>query len=196
MTESNGQVQVFLRTEAAKRPLLHWGLRNNGEASWRLPPPSSWPEGSKTCAEAAVESPFTTQGGEHRLEIDLDKGADFSSIDFALFFPDQNRWDNNRGKNYQIAISASRQPSISPVDALQREIRGQGAVFQRAFDLAGFGQIAVAIQHADDRYDATLITNAQGKLLLHWGVAQKQTREDKFRKKNESTTALKRRSPF
>jgi alpha-glucan, water dikinase len=97
-TEANDQVQVCLRTETGQKPLLHWGLRNHGEAAWRLPPPSSWPEGSKTSSGGAVDSPFTTQGGEDRLEIRLEKGADFSSIDFVLFFPDRNRWDNNRGR--------------------------------------------------------------------------------------------------
>jgi hypothetical protein len=32
-TEANDQVQVCLRTEAGQKPLLHWGLRNHGEAA-------------------------------------------------------------------------------------------------------------------------------------------------------------------
>jgi alpha-glucan, water dikinase len=117
-TEINGQIQVFFRTEAARKFLLHWGLRRDGDSSWRVPPQSSWPEATKATPQGALESSFTNQNGENRLEIRLDKTADFSSIDFVLFFPDENRWDNNGGKNYRVELSARRQQEIAPIKAL------------------------------------------------------------------------------
>jgi alpha-glucan, water dikinase len=171
-TEINGQIQVFFRTEAARKFLLHWGLRRDGDSSWRVPPQSSWPEATKATPQGALESSFTNQNGENRLEIRLDKTADFSSIDFVLFFPDENRWDNNGGKNYRVELSARRQQEIAPIKALQQEIADQAAVFEGVFELAGFGQLAAAVQRTDERYDATLIANAPSGLVFHWGVAQ------------------------
>ena len=90
--------------------LLHWGLRRRGDPSWQAPPPDSWPEGSRAFDEKAIQSPFLRQDGQGRITIRLGKSPDFRSIDFVLFFPEENRWDNNRGKNYRIEIPGKTSP--------------------------------------------------------------------------------------
>jgi alpha-glucan,water dikinase len=81
--------------------ILHWGLRRRGDPSWQAAPQAIWPEGSRSFGEKAVQSPFVGRGC---VTIRIDDSRDLRSIDFVLFFPDENRWDNNRGKNYRIEI--------------------------------------------------------------------------------------------
>ena len=91
--------------------LLHWGLLRRRDPSWQAPPPDFWPEGSRAFDEKAIQSPFRREDGQGRITIRLRKSPDFRSIDFVLFFPEENRWDNNRGKNYRIEI-----PGPSPYE--------------------------------------------------------------------------------
>jgi len=175
--KTDGQLHVSVRVKAVKRLLLHWGLRSKDSPSWRLPPPALWPQGTKATAQGAAESSFTTRDGEARLEIRLDNAGDFSSLDFVLFFPEENRWDNNAGKNYHIDISTCRQPGPSQVHAVQQEIGPEPASFRATYELAGLGQLRAGVQRSRERYNVTLIANAPGPVLLHWGLAQRSPHE-------------------
>lgn len=96
--------EISIRADADTGALLHWGVRKRGNASWQVPPKQSWPEGSRAFDSKAIRTPFLKKDGHALIKIILDSPSGLSSVDFVLFFPGDNRWDNNRGKNYRIDI--------------------------------------------------------------------------------------------
>jgi len=105
------QVEVSLNVKERKDCLLHWGLRRNAGAPWEAPPGAAWPEGSSLFDQSAVQSPFRSRNGRGEILIKLDLSAGFGLLEFVLFFPQEGRWDNNRGRNYRIVIPQSREAS-------------------------------------------------------------------------------------
>lgn len=100
----NGRIEISFRMESKEDCILHWGLSSYEGAHWHVPPRSLWPENSKAYGTTALQSPFIRHNGENRIEIRLDQAMGFSIIPFVIFYPDQNRWDNNHGKNYHIRL--------------------------------------------------------------------------------------------
>lgn len=113
--EAHGSIaEIAIRADGETGAFLHWGVRIRGSAAWQLPPEQSRPEGSRVFDSKAIQTPFLKDGGNTFIKIRIDNSKDLSSVDFVLFFPEQNRWDNNRGKNYRISIPAAAQ---TPDDA-------------------------------------------------------------------------------
>jgi alpha-glucan,water dikinase len=115
-------VEVCLRMEKHEKCLLHWALRRHIQTSWQMPPQSVWPEGSRAFDHVAVQTPFLGQHRRGQIIIRLDRALDFSLIDFVLFFPDEDRWDNNHGRNYQIEIPRPERSSLSPVRTYEESL--------------------------------------------------------------------------
>ena len=40
----------------------------------------------------------------------IDLSLKFLLLEFVLFFPEENRWDNNRGRNYRIELPSKEIP--------------------------------------------------------------------------------------
>jgi alpha-glucan, water dikinase len=95
--KDDGSVEVTIHIENHKQCLLHWGMRQSNQPHWQIPPRSVWPEGTRVYDKLAVQTPFTEQNGRGLITIELDRTMDFASLDFALFFPENDRWDNNNG---------------------------------------------------------------------------------------------------
>src|SRR4030042_215849 len=96
--------EIILRIETRKNCVLHWGLRRNPHAPWQTPPQALWPEGSKAFDTKAVQTPLVDRSGSGEMTFKLDIPARFSLFEFVLFFPEENRWDNNHGRNYRFEI--------------------------------------------------------------------------------------------
>ena len=103
--------EISLRIERPHDFLLHWGLFYKTESNWRLPPKALWPKGSKAFDNAAVRTPFIDINGNGRIVFKLDRQSEIPFIAFALYSPNDNRWDNNNGKNYTIKVD---KPSTGP----------------------------------------------------------------------------------
>jgi len=116
-SDREDEIEVSLRLEGKSNCLLHWGVRRHTSKAWLLPPESFWPEGTRNFNQMALQTPFLRQNGAIRLTIRLRRGPDYSSIDFALFFPDEGQWDNNNGLNYRIALSPRGPAGVAPVQA-------------------------------------------------------------------------------
>ena len=177
-TVSNDQVQLSLQARTPKEVVLYWTLLRRPEDAWQIPPQSYWPEGTSVSGASAAQTRFAGQNGERRVTLRFDHPSDFSLMDFALYFPQENRWDNNQNRNYRIALAASPAGAsgASPAEVLQRELAGQEVPFQHVYDIEE-GQLAVAVLHADDRYRLTFVSNLPAPLVLHWGVAQRSRQE-------------------
>ena len=105
----DGVAEIAISADGGATALLHWGVRGRRDASWRVPPEQSWPEGSRSFDSKAIRTPFLKKGDQSLIRIRLDNSLGLRSVDFVLFFPQDNRWDNNRGKNYRIDL-----PAVSP----------------------------------------------------------------------------------
>jgi alpha-glucan,water dikinase len=172
-------VEVSMKVPAGKRCLLHWGVRHDAKDQWRLPPRSLWPPGSSSAGQTAVQTPFARQNGEAGVVIHLSPPSTYTFLDFVLFFPDEGRWDNNDGRNYQIALARpnSEGASVSPLDVLRAQIKEGENAFERIFDVEGQWQLAAMVTKFDGRYRVSLLSNAPGNLVLHWGIAQRSPHE-------------------
>ncbi|NOZ25827.1 MAG: hypothetical protein GXO94_07050 [Nitrospirae bacterium] len=169
--ETDTGVELSLRMRDGKRCLLHWGLSRSEHAPWQTPPRSLWPDGSRELGGNALQTPFKSDNGEGRITIRVDKDLRLPVLNFVLFFPDEDRWDNNHGRNYRVRIPLSGPEGPSPEEALKTETGGLDVEFQKVYELGPDGRLAAALCRKDGRYRLVLITDAPGPLILHWGVA-------------------------
>jgi len=173
------QIEVALRAQTGRRCLLHWGLRRKDRAEWQILPPTSWPEGTTTSADAgAMQTPFKKQNGEGSIVITFSPDAPYGLIEFVLFFPDEKRWDNNNRRNYQIAIPALEQASVpSPLAALKAQFGENEVLLERVFEVGPLGHLVAGVTRAGNRYRVLLLADIPGPLALHWGVARRSPHE-------------------
>ena len=187
-TVTTGQLEVSFAAAKPKPCLLHWGVRRAAEKEWQIPPPSAWPAETKTAGNHAVQSPFLKQDGGSQLVIQLAQPVDFASLDFVLYFPEEKRWDNNQGRNYQIPLPAPGSGPVTvpgpatvlPLEALHAHIAQMGGsevAFERAFPIEGRGQLAAVVARRGDRCRVSLLSDIPGNLVLHWGIARRSPHE-------------------
>jgi alpha-glucan, water dikinase len=106
-------IEISINREKPEREyLLHWGVRR-GRGAWQMPPRSVWPEGSSAVGDSAVQSRFQEKDGRDRLLFKTDRPTEISSIDFVLFFPADQRWDDNGGRNYRVEV-----PLVPPPESV------------------------------------------------------------------------------
>ena len=125
--ETDNLVEASICLDETRNCCLHWGLSSTAEGTWRLPPRSVWPEGSIAFSELAIQTPFKKQDSVHCVTVGFDKSLNFSFMNFALYYPETDTWDNNHGKNYQIKLVERKEPEALPEDIFKDDI-GQGKV--------------------------------------------------------------------
>jgi alpha-glucan, water dikinase len=100
-------IEISIALQSEQDCLLHWGLCRNHSRSWEAPPLSLWPPGSRAYGRSAIQTSFAEQQAPGRIVIGLDQKSDYSFMEFALYFPQNNRWDSKSGQNYRIEIGGS-----------------------------------------------------------------------------------------
>ncbi|MBF0564422.1 MAG: hypothetical protein HQK89_04185 [Nitrospirae bacterium] len=110
-------LELTLSIRGKRNCILHWGFRIQDKPNWKIPPEDFWPEGSLPHKQSALRTPFLSSGTSTGSSMDGNGGAyglvtikvgkdmGYNALSFALFFPEENRWDNNNGKNYYVAFS-------------------------------------------------------------------------------------------
>ncbi len=79
---------------------LHWGVN-----TWSSPDQIYWPSESME-ASGAIQSPFTLSDSKRVLQIGPFNGSqNVTSVNFVLYYPDSDSWDNNNENNYRIDIT-------------------------------------------------------------------------------------------
>lgn len=171
----NDAVEVTIQTDNRKKCVLHWGIRRDVRAPWQAPPRSVWPEETRAFDAGAVQSPFLIQNGTNRIAFKLDRSLNVSLIDFVLYFPEENFWDNNSGQNYRIEIPVAegKKPVVSPMEMLKKEIGQAKISYEHAHYIENEGQVAVIVSRDQGRYHVALLTDLPGSLILHWGTAKR-----------------------
>jgi alpha-glucan, water dikinase len=175
--KDDGSVEVTIHIENHKQCLLHWGLRRSDQPRWQIPPRSVWPEGTRAYDQVAVQTPFPGRNGRGLITIVLDRTMDSSSLDFVLYFPENGRWDNNNGRNYQILIPKSERPAQALSQIPQDDIVKGQVCYENTYRIDQSHQLIVAVTQDQKRYHIILSTDIPGPLALHWGVTMRSRHE-------------------
>ena len=170
--EAERGIEVSLRMRDRRRCILHWGLSLHEDAPWQIPPSALRPEGSRAFGRNALQTPFMPDNGGSRVTLRLGRDLRLPVLNFVLYFPEEDRWDNNNGRNYRVRLSLPGPKGPSPEEALKAEIVDLDVAFQRVYGLGPDGRLAAALgRRGDGTCRLVLVTDMPGPLLLHWGVA-------------------------
>ncbi|MBU6400708.1 MAG: hypothetical protein KGS61_10340, partial [Verrucomicrobia bacterium] len=171
------QVEVVVRAQTTRPCVLHWGVRRSLAGAWETLPAEAWPEGTVAYGRDAMRTNFVRQDGESRVAIRIRPAAAYPFLDFALFFPEDGRWDNNGGRNYQVALTGVAEAGPSLLEAVHQRIGKVEVLFERVFEVEQQGRLAAALTRTDTGYQAWLMTDAPAPLVLHWGIARRSPHE-------------------
>ncbi|MBF0457479.1 MAG: hypothetical protein HQK99_06250 [Nitrospirae bacterium] len=160
--------------------VFHWGVCAGKSTKWQLPPDTLRPPCTKPAGAASVQTPFTPiSQSVSVLEFAVSDALPFASIEFVLFFPGENRWDNNNGKNYRIELQNSGVIPSSPelpselTPELPTElpsVAGSIAELNHTFDNGR--RLYAAVTNTDGGYALDLFTSlTPAPVTLHWGTA-------------------------
>ncbi len=154
---------------------LHWGLGRLGR-DWHRPPESYWPVQTEPFNNNAVQTPFALNlQGERTVEVHLDLSQGWRSLPFVLYFPESKRWLNNGRRDFRITLP--RPAGIPSARAVLEALSNEGDWRKQNFDLGDDEFLATAVLETKDVLRVLLACDAQGPLLLHWGLAQRFRRE-------------------
>jgi alpha-glucan, water dikinase len=167
----SGRADVVMTAPTARACVLHWGVRQAAQDQWQIPPQASWPDGTTLYRQKALQTPFRGHNGERQVNICLSAQLAYASLDFVLFFPQENVWDNNGGQNYRVLLPSEERPSEAPQTALVHELSGDNQVLQRVWEIEPGCQLASAVVQGNGSSDLVLVCNLPGPLWMHWGLA-------------------------
>ena len=169
--------ELSLSLPGQKHCVFHWGVCTETDRRWQVLPESALPAGTKAIANSAMQTVFAGGDRVRHIHIPLLGNVFPELIEFALFFPEENRWDSNQNRNYQIWLSNSGDPSAKPAEYLKTHTPAGEPVYERVFALKNDRQLVVQVVLSEHRYLVRLASNMPGPLLLHWGVSNHSTQE-------------------
>ncbi len=169
-TEKGIKLSLIMEKHEHKKCLMHWGVSHHIQKAWEIPPTSLWPKGSRAFSKDAVQTPFENHNGFSQITLILEQGPDIELISFALFFPEEDSWDNNQGRNYQIEVSKHKQ---DPVSLLKKAIKQEMIIYEHVHHIEDHYLLAVAVAKNDTQYHVTLVTDLPDPLILHWGLVKR-----------------------
>lgn len=170
-TSEAGFAELRLVPRTATDAVLHWGLRVPSRQGWTQAPVDAWPPGSSAAGDAAVRTDLRGRGALDPVVIRLDERLGVEALELVLFLPDSNRWDNNGGSNYRLALPTT--AATQPVSQLAREIAGDGRVrADLSCRLGEDGEVAAIVGVRESQAVLTVVARYPSPLLLHWGVAR------------------------
>jgi alpha-glucan,water dikinase len=162
-------LKVGVRT--ASDCVLHWGLSRQPGGAWRRPPEECWPEGSSPADGQALRTPLAaTDHGEREVTIHLPPSCRDRNLAFVVYFPRENRWVKNGGKDFFLPLPAGENGVLTPEEALAAWVLGTD-VARQAFALDDGDRVAVATRATADGVRVSLACDGAAPLLLHWGLA-------------------------
>ncbi len=166
-----GRVNISVRNDSNKDCLFHWGLIRRGDTSWQPPPKAFWPQGTRAFDKNAVQTPFVRHNGSGQIDIKLEKASDYLSIRFVLYFPEEDLWDNNQGRNYRIGLPKPDRPPVDLEAVLKKATGRQAVTFEQMYQLENEARMAVAVGKEQGHLHVHVVTDVPGPLTFHWGTA-------------------------
>jgi len=152
---------MTLTLNSREKCLLHWGVSSGPEAAWQLPPETVWPPDTNAVGQTAVQTAFAAQKTNSRIQFKFPADRDFSNLSFVLFFPAEDRWDNNNGKNYRIKLPLAAESLFSPAEVLRKELKNQQVLFKQTYHFAGT-KLAAAVILTGEHYLIRLYSDIPG----------------------------------
>ena len=114
--ELQGRLTVLVTKEAGRFVImlwsdlpglvLHWGIARYSSCEWFAPPPALHPPGTVLCEGHTAQTPFTTQDGLSRLQLEIPEADAPLGLQFVLKQPEANRWLRHRGGNFFVPVRA------------------------------------------------------------------------------------------
>ncbi|GJM84901.1 hypothetical protein PR202_ga00614 [Eleusine coracana subsp. coracana] len=189
------EVELVATNTGGSSLSLHWGALQQGRREWVLP--SRRPDGTRTCEDAALRTPFKSCGTNSTIKIEIDDPA-VESIEFVIVDEAQNKWFKNNDQNFQIhlrktdvhqgqhsATAETRRHSAERIvrknrDAMQllskpatSHDKDSCNVLCKKFFKLGEQEILALFLEEQGRAKVQLATNYAEQLILHWALAQK-----------------------
>ena len=166
---------VSVRMDPYRECTLHWGMSRRDDSAWEAPPASLWPPGSAAFNVTAVRTPFLHKGGSGEIDFPIPRSPQYASVRFALFYPPEQRWDNNGGRNYTLDLTgdAQEERTQTPEELINEELPEGNFFFQAAWTLDSGERLATAVNRKAGSSTVVISTDAAGPLLLHWGVGER-----------------------
>ncbi|KJR43545.1 alpha-glucan water dikinase, chloroplastic [Candidatus Magnetoovum chiemensis] len=181
-------IEIALRIKENKNCMLHWGLMQQDNNVWKIPPTNFWPKSTTQSGNNALQTPFLPTNGESRINISLEETFAKHRLAFVLFYPEENCWDNNKGKNYCIHLpNKDDDDESNPLDFLLNKNKGKNIIFSSSFILDNKNELAALVKDNGNSYIVELAINSKSNLVLHWGVS--------YRSRNEWTLPKHPQSP-
>ncbi len=172
-THAVAGLEVTLRLKSSANYVLHWGVARRCPGTWQLPPEHIWPARTRAFSGQAAQTSFTTEGGEQRITLRLDEGTPAAFLVFDLFCPETSRWENNGGKDFYLPLPEFKADAPAPAQILDREIKNSEVLHRQIVPLDSAEELAVAVTREGSGFQAVLLTDAAGPLVLHWGVTDR-----------------------
>ncbi|HYT87634.1 MAG TPA: PEP/pyruvate-binding domain-containing protein [Gemmataceae bacterium] len=197
--QQGDRLTLVVRVKAGSDCVLHWGL-SGASGGWQRPPETSWPPGTTAADGNAVRTPFGVNGqGEREVTIRLDLPASWKRLPFVLHFPKENRWVKNGAQDFSIPLPQGKGPA-SPEAALA-SWAPEASAARRTWPLDGGGQVAVATWTTPETMHVCMVSDADGPLLLHWGLVRQFRHEwllppEEVRPAGTSVEGQAARTPF
>ena len=173
----DNHLAISLCLETVTQCTLHWGFLKHASDKWHVPDQSIWPKNSKQYNNNAIQTSFAQYNGKKKVIIKLKDYQKFLGIVFVLFFSEKNQWDNNNGKNYYIKFTSPKRELLDVTQVIEKEIKDKDVSFKQIYNLNDGFSLAAAVINKDDNYKIILISNINDTLILHWGIAKRNTIE-------------------
>jgi len=165
------EVEISVTLNGARPCLLHWAVSPAEGSAWRMPPRSAWPEGSQPFGDSAVQTPFVGMNGKVGLQLRLDmEEVKYPTLAFVLFYPEENRWDNNHGRNYYLRLPQQGVRPQADVDLLATCPAEGDVRHEKVYELEGEGRLAVRVSEGNGETEVVWVTDVPGPVRLHWGT--------------------------
>jgi alpha-glucan,water dikinase len=177
VTRGPEQTLIAIHAPAGKPAVLHWGLRRTGKKDWVVPAQEAWPSLTKTSGSSALQTPLHAENGAPNFLLRLPTADAADALEFVLFFPNSQSWDNNERKNYQVPLAKGPPPSAIPESALEVRPPEGEVLCERSFELPTGGRLNGLVVKQAEGYRALFRTDLPQPLRLHWGLAQRSPHE-------------------
>lgn len=170
-TLGENRLTVVVAMATGAECVLHWGLSRGRGGAWQQPPADCWPEGTAAFGSQAVRTPFReSMQGPKEVAIHLELPSPWDRLQFVVYFPRENRWLNNGGKDFFVPIPGDDNTLRSPEEALRLWAPDTEATRQ-VLALDGGGELAVATWSSAEAVHVRMVCDTGQSLVLHWGLA-------------------------
>ncbi len=151
---------ITISVNTTENVRLHWGVNN-----WSTPDNAYQPQNT-TQANGAVQTTFGLSGNQRVLQIGPFNGSqNVSTVNFVLYYPDSDSWDNNNGQDYRIDITRPTSKEFEQTGKTYRLYQNYPNPFnpltQITFELAESGFVRLAIFDVLGREVAELVNEVR-----------------------------------